>query len=220
MPAVDVAALKRALDDHGMVAHASHVQLPEGASAEAILDEQEFLGSTVLVTPAIVDPGTGQLEAFDDLDRIKRLADRFNAGAERARARGMRVGYHNHFWEFATDFDGRSGLEVFYELVAPDVVAEVDVYWALVGGRDPVELVRTLGDRVLLVHVKDGDGSLGTRSCALGTGVVDVPGVLDAATAATWHVVELEGMGDDIWPALEESHHYLVGSGRSRGRDG
>ena len=60
----------------------------------------------------------------------------------------MRVGYHNHAWEFATDFDGRSGLDVFYELCEPDVIAEIDIYWAQLGGRDPVDLVRTLGERV------------------------------------------------------------------------
>src|SRR5689334_5528602 len=44
-PAVDVAALKRALDANGMVAPSSHVQLPVGEHAQAILDEQEMLGS-------------------------------------------------------------------------------------------------------------------------------------------------------------------------------
>ena len=210
-PEVDVAALKRALDAHGMVAPSSHVQLPDGEHAEAILDEQEMLGSTTLVTAALFDADSATLESFDDLDRIKQLAERFNRAAERARARGMRVGYHNHFWEFATDFDGRSGLEVFYELCEPDIVAEVDVYWAQLGGRDPVDLVRTLGDRVSLLHVKDGDGELGATSSPLGEGVVDLPAVLNAATAAQWHIVELEGMDDDtVWPALETSAQYLV----------
>lgn len=221
MPAVDAHALKRALDEHGLVAHASHVQLPEGEFAEAILDEQEMLGSTMIVVPALFDAETKSVESFSDLDRIKRLAERFNQAADRARPRGIRVGYHNHFWEFATDFDGRSGLEVFYELVEPDVFAEVDIYWAQLGGRDPLDLVRSLGDRVALLHVKDGDGTLGAPSCELGTGVVDLPGVLTAATAATWHVVELEGIGPDaIWPALEASARHLVDAGLSTSRSG
>jgi sugar phosphate isomerase/epimerase len=210
-PAVDVAALKRALDAYGMVAPSSHVQLPDGEHAQAILDEQEMLGSTTLVTAAIFDAESGSLENFSDLDRIKELAERFNRGAELARARGMRVGYHNHFWEFGTDFDGRSGLEVFFELCEPDVVAEVDVYWAQVGGRDPVDLVRTLGDRVRLLHVKDGDGQGGEVSSPLGEGVVDLPPILAAATAAEWHIVELEGLdADTVWPALDTSARYLV----------
>ena len=218
-PPVDTVALKQALDEHGMVVHASHVMLPEGDAAEAILDEQDMLGSKLLVTPALFNPEAGNIEAFDDLDRIKQLAERFNLAAERARPRGMRVGYHNHFWEFATQIDGRSGLEAFYELVEPDVFAEVDVYWAQLGGRDPLDLVRTLGDRVLLLHVKDGDGAMGAPSCALGAGVVDIPGVLQAATSVLAHVVELEGLGsDDVWPALEGCVEYLVDAGLSTGR--
>src|SRR3954452_2245788 len=152
---VDVGALTRALDANGMVAPSCHLHLPEGEHAQAVLDEQELLGSTMLVAPFLLDPESGSFEAFSDLDQIKNAADRFNRAAELARSRGMRVGYHNHSWEVATDFDGRSGLEVFYELCEPDVVAEIDVYWAQVGGRDPVELVHGLGDRVALLHVKD-----------------------------------------------------------------
>ena len=219
MAPIDVAALRRALDERGMVAESCHVHLPEGDAAEGILDEQELLGSRYLVTPALFNVDAGTIEAFDDLDRIKRLAERFNVAADRARSRGMRVGYHNHFWEFAADFDGRSGLETFYDLCEPDVIAEIDVYWAQVGGRDPVELVQSLGDRVVLLHVKDGNGSMGDPSTPLGKGVVDVPAILNAATTAAWHVVELEEMGDGIWPALEDSVRYLVGEGLSTGRD-
>ena len=219
VPPVDVPALKRALDAHGMVAHASHVQLPEGEQAERILDEQELLGSSMLVVPALFDPEAEAVEAFDDLDRIKRLAERFNVAADLARPRGIRVGYHNHFWEFATQFDGVSGLERFYELCEPDVFAEVDLYWAQLGGRDPVDLVRALGERVALLHVKDGDGTLGAPTCPLGDGVVDLAGALAAAGSASWHVVELEGIPEpEVWSELEAAHRYLVAGGWSTGR--
>ena len=130
----------------------------------------------------------------------------------------MRVGYRNHFWELETDFGGRSGLELFYELTVPDVVAEVDVYWAQIAGRDPVDLVHNLGDRVVLLHVKDGTGSFQDPSLSLGTGVVDVPAVLAAGDFVQWHIVELEGMGDGTWSALEQDARYLVDGGWSIGQ--
>jgi sugar phosphate isomerase/epimerase len=207
LPPLDVAALRSSLDEHGMVAPSCHVALPEGAMAQAILDEQEDLGSSLLVAPAVFDEKAGKLEAFDDLDSIKRLAERFNVAADLARPRGMRVGYHNHFWELETDFGGRSGLELFYELTAPDVVAEVDMYWAQVAGRDPVDL-----------HVKDGSGSFQDPSLPLGTGVVDLPAVLAAGDCVQWHVVELEGVGDGTWSALEQGARYLVDGGWSIGQ--
>ena len=57
---------------------------------------------------------------------------------------------------------------------------------------------------------------LGATSSPLGEGVVDLPAVLAAATAAEWHIVELEGMDEEtIWPALETSAQYLVDRGLS-----
>src|SRR4051812_3345683 len=91
---VDVGALKRALDDNGMVTPSCHVHLPEGDHAEAVLDEQELLGSTTLIVPFLLDADSGSFEAFSELDGIKRAAERFNRAAELARSRGMRVGYH------------------------------------------------------------------------------------------------------------------------------
>ena len=211
-PSVDIPALKRALDAHGIPAPSSHAHLPEGEAAQAILDDLELLGSTMLVVPFLFDPEAMAMEPFDDLDRIKQIAERFNVASDLARSRGMRVGYHNHFWEFGTDFDGRSGFEVFFELVEPEVFAEIDVFWAMTGGRDPVELVKALGDRVLLLHVKDGEAEPAAPSSPLGEGNVDVPGVLAAATSARAHIVELEGFDEkEIWPALEKNQRYLTG---------
>jgi sugar phosphate isomerase/epimerase len=211
LPAVDVRALHRALDEHGLVARSCHVMLPDGDGFGKILDDQELLGSGYLVVPSVFNPETGGLEDFSDLDRIKRLAERFNVAAEQARTRSIRIGYHNHHWEFATHFSGRSGFEVFFDFVEPDVFAEIDVYWAQVGGRDPVELIRALGERVQLLHLKDGDGEADSASCDLGEGVVDLLGVMSAATSAAWHVVELEGLDENaLWPMLERSRVWLT----------
>ena len=43
-----------------------------------------------------------------------------------------------------------------FDALDPDVIAEVDIYWAKVGGVDPAALVAELGERAALLHVKDG----------------------------------------------------------------
>ncbi len=219
-PTVDPAALRGALDRHGLVRNAAHVYLPAAHDAAVVFDEQGQLGNRTLITPCIFDVDAGAMETFADLDRIKRLADRFNTVADLARARGMLIGYHNHFWEFGADFDGRTGDEVFFDLVEPDVVAEIDVYWAQVGGRDPAELVGSVGEHATMLHLKDGAGVVGAPNTALGTGILDVPAILATAKHASWHVLELEGLAEDaVWPVLEESYRCLMQLGFSRGRD-
>jgi sugar phosphate isomerase/epimerase len=217
-PSIDTTALKRALAEHGMIAPSSHVTLPEGPRANQILDEQEMLGCKYLVLPSLFDAETGAFETFDNLDRIKVIAERFNLASENARARGMRVGYHNHSQELTADFDGRSWLEALFEIVEPDVFAEVDMYWVQVGGRDPVQVVKSLGDRVLLLHVKDGNTATPEGpSLPIGEGGIDVPSVLAAAPSAQMHVIELENLSEsDVWPVLEQSRRYLLDNGLSR----
>ena len=55
--------------------------------------------------------------------------------------RGIRLGYHNHAFEFEP-LDGTTVWDVLLDRAAPDVDLEVDVYWAAVGGRDPVAAIR------------------------------------------------------------------------------
>ena len=61
-------------------------------------------------------------------------------------------------------FDGRHALEVFADQLDPDVMLEVDTYWAYAGGADVPALLGRLGDRVVALHVKDGDGTLNTKA--------------------------------------------------------
>ena len=64
------------------------------------------------------------------------------------------LGYHNHAFEFAAarrhDDLGRPPGEL-----PPEVDLELDVYWAAVGGRDPVAEIGAIADRVRLLHMKD-----------------------------------------------------------------
>ena len=76
----------------------------------------------------------------------------------------------------------------------PECVSfEMDVFWAVHGGADPVKLLRKYGRRFQLMHVKDWrQGAVGNLtgsapdadSVAVGTGQVDWPAVLQAAQRA------------------------------------
>jgi sugar phosphate isomerase/epimerase len=209
---VPAAEVGRMLQANGLEAASAHVGLAADDDFKAALDDHAAIGCDTVVIPAA--PHTG----FEDPDEVRATADLVNHHAALARDRGVALGYHNHFWELASMPDGRPALLHFYEHTAPDVLAEVDIYWAQVGGADPATLVAELGPRAALLHVKDGPADRGSANVAVGDGAVDTPAVLAAATSARWHFVEFDRCDTDMFTAVERSFDYLVSSGLSRGR--
>jgi sugar phosphate isomerase/epimerase len=196
---------RKSADDLGLVVSATH--------AFALMREEPgpvFEAVAALGTSLAIVPGGTTIEDFSTLDAIARLADRLNGLAEQAATFGLRLGYHNHFWEFEAVVDGRHGLELLVEQVAPEIVFEVDTYWAAVGGADVPAVLGRLGDRVEALHVKDGPVVKVEPNVAVGTGSMDVPAVLAAAPAA-WRVVEFDECATDVFDALAASHAYLTG---------
>lgn len=203
----------RALERTGLEAASAHVGLAEPDQFAAALDEHALVGCTTVVIPAAFEPG------FGDLDAVKGTADLVNRANELARERGITLGYHNHYWELNPLDDDRPALLHFFEHVAPDVIAEVDIYWAQIGGSDPTAIVRELGERCTLLHVKDGPGDdRASANVAVGDGAIDTPAVLAAATSAQWHLIEFDRCDTDMFDAVERSYEYLVGNDLSRGR--
>ncbi len=204
---------RQAVEAAGLEVSAAHAPLPLGDDASKLLDAQEEIGTRAYVVPFAAP------DRFETEDGVKGVADELNGALEAVNGRGMTLGYHNHFWEFSNQFGGRTAHEHLFDLLDPEIFAEVDVYWARVGGVDPAELVRALGPRARLLHVKDGPAD-GPRSAmtAVGDGTLDIPGILGANTSVEWHIVELDRCDGDMFEAIERSHRYLVSNGLSRGR--
>jgi sugar phosphate isomerase/epimerase len=81
-----------------------------------------------------------------------------NRAGRMARDAGLRLGYHNHNWEFfrLTDNPARTAYDVLTDATDPDLVhLQLDLFWATRGARDPVDLIRQNKGRVLQYHVKD-----------------------------------------------------------------
>lgn len=201
----------RVATDAGLVVSSAHVMA--GPDFADTVQTMLSLGCSTLVIPYLPP------EHFADLDAVKRSADLINEANIIARSQGATVGYHNHWWEFETVIDGRAAFLHLYDHLADDVFVELDTYWTKVGGADPVEIISTFGDRVRLLHVKDGPADVpGSNMVAVGSGSMPVPAILAAATHAEWHVVELDRCDTDMFEAVEASYTYLVGDSLSRGR--
>lgn len=196
-------AVRQLLDDLGLELFSSHAPFPAGPDAQRILDEQSQLGAPVLAWSL-------EAEEFATEDSIARGVERVNEGAANAKAYGMQIAYHNHWSEFSRLADGRRAYDVLQERLSPDVLLELDVYWAAVAGADPPAVVREYGDRVRFLHLRDGPAKTAEDAMvALGQGSLDIPAILDANPSVAWHIVELDHCDTDVMTALRESFDYL-----------
>lgn len=182
-------------------AHAGVLGLPDPAPA--------FEAAVALGVQTVIDPAH-RTDDWESIDGIARIAERMNTTAERAREYGLTFGYHNHWWELEARPNGTPALELLAARLSDDVVLEVDTYWVEVGGVDAPELLGRLGDRVRLLHVKDGDKSRDTkRQLPAGEGAVDVAAVLDAAPTAM-RVLEFDDYAGDTIDGLAASLAYVT----------
>lgn len=195
--------LAETLRDLGLAAPSAHAFLLETAEADQAFAAAQHLGTTTLIQP-ITPP-----EQWRDEAGIRAIADQLNAAAETARGHGLAIGYHNHGHEAEPIFDGRTGLHVLADHLSDDVVLEVDVFWAAVGGADVPALLTDLGDRVQLLHLKDGVTAPDGDQLPLGRGNVPLPAILEAATAARLGVVEFDEYAGDLFDGIAASYSWL-----------
>ncbi|MEY2580270.1 MAG: hypothetical protein QOE09_119 [Ilumatobacteraceae bacterium] len=201
------------VEESGLVTSSAHLTDLSPDGMNAALDDLQEIGCDIAVC-AFLPP-----EKFADLDAIKHSADALNKANEIARARGVSLGYHNHWWEFSTNVDGQTAWSALFERLDTTMFIELDIYWATLGGADPRTVIADLDDRVWLLHVKDGPcDAPESPMVAVGSGTLDIPAILTSAPTAKWHVVELDRCASDMFTALADSYRYLVEGGLSRGR--
>lgn len=195
--------LERAFADHGVTAPSAHAPLLSMDDPGSAFAAAQRLGIGV-----VIDPATPP-EAWATRAGVEGIARRLGELAHRAADAGVRVGYHNHYWEFAARVEGAVAFDVFADALDPGVVLEIDTYWVEVGGQSAPAVLRALGDRVEFIHAKDGPLTRDTKAqVALGLGAMDVPAVLAAAPRAV-RVIEFDDTTGDVFDGIAASLSYL-----------
>jgi inosose dehydratase len=143
---------------------------------------------------------------------LKYMAVVFNLLGRRISAEGLKFGVHAHMW---TQFENRREIDSVLGATDPKHVWFVlDTGHITMAGIDPVELTRTLGDRIIEFHLKDtmpkhrggakqrrdrNDAMKDPIFFALGKGGVDFPAIkahLDEIGWRGWLTVELDSSPD------------------------
>jgi sugar phosphate isomerase/epimerase len=118
------------------------------------------------------------------LDDYKRYADVFNKAAETCKARGIQFAYHNHDFEFKA-VDGQIPYDILLNNTDKNLVKmELDLYWTVFAGKDPVELFKKNPGRFPLWHLKDMEKSEKREFAEVGTGSIDFASILKAKKTA------------------------------------
>ena len=195
--------LGAALAENGLTAPSGHAPLLS-QDQDGIFAAARDLGITTVIDPFI------PADRWQSAEDIRATAAGINAAAKKGAEYGIRVGYHNHAWELESIIEGRTALEYFADLLDPEVVLEVDTYWVAVGGQDPVDILTKLGDRVKLIHIKDGPLNSDTKAqLPAGKGKVAVLDVIAAAKSLEVGVVEFDDYSGDIFEGIAESLAFL-----------
>lgn len=190
----------------------SHVPFLDDASEETILEIAAAFGLSN-VTIAMLPPVD-----FETIDSIKNVCERLNRAGEFARANGLTMHYHNHWWEYKR-INGTATLDIMLDELDDNVGLQIDTYWVQVGGEDAVEVVKQVGDRAPLIHLKDGWLDALGDMAAVGHGMMNVPAIVNAtADTAQWYIVEQDRSNNHRLDAVQQSYTYLTTNGLARGK--
>lgn len=117
---------------------------------------------------------------FPTIAEWQAFAERLDAAGKVFRAAGIPLGYHNHAHEFQA-IDGVRPFDVITKGTSRrNVHLEIDLYWAVTGGVDPVRVFYDNAGRVKQYHVKDRAPDGGFAD--LGEGTIDFRRIF----RATW----------------------------------
>ncbi len=207
------------LDQHGLASPSVHVAIEvlerdfAGFAANA-----KVIGHRWLIVPSL---NTRQLTTADSW---KGMAARFNALGKQARDAGLKFAFHNHAVEPTPLADGTRPYDVLLGETDPAIVEfQMDLYWMIKAGGDPLAYFAKHPGRFTSVHVKDGTpvpllsrGAVGTKEEMLqrdvGAGAVNWAAIFRQRRMAgiQHYYVEHDNPGADPFASVTASYNYLA----------
>jgi sugar phosphate isomerase/epimerase len=194
--------MRSLLDRFGLAATSSHIGTAEmRGDWERTLEDAVTLGQRY-ITCAWIDAGDRTLNGY------REIADLFDRSGEAARSAGLQLCYHNHDFEF-TRVEGVVPYDLLLSECDHDLVKmEMDIYWLVKGGRDPLEYFQWYPGRFPLLHVKDMDAA--GKMVDVGQGVIGFRGIFErAAQAGMQHFFVEHDEPKDPLATARVSYDYL-----------
>ncbi len=209
---VSVNQFKNMLDANGLSSPSGHYELGTFLSREGTrsdfaytVDIAKKLGQKYIVIPHISE------NLRTNLDDYKRLAEKMNEAGEICKNADLKLAYHNHAFEFE-EYDGTTGFQVLLNNTDKDLVDfEMDIYWVVRGGKDPVAMMQANPGRFPLWHVKDMSKTNHELNTEIGSGTIDYKEIFQAAkkAGAKHFILEQENFEMEPYKSLAQSYKYM-----------
>lgn len=206
---MEPAAFKALCDENKLPILSSHTGRPAPDSAnyaetmawwDVCIDAHVAAGAKYIVQPSMGET------AYESLEGLKQWCIYFNEVGEKCNAKGIRFGYHNHSREFTTVFDSTIILyDYMLENTDPaKVMFQLDLYWCVEGGKNPVDYFNKYPGRFELWHIKDAEeiGASGKMDFASIWAAAEVSGM-------QYGIVEVEKYNFDTFTSCKMSFDFL-----------
>jgi sugar phosphate isomerase/epimerase len=202
------ASIAGALKDAGLRCSTIHVGYEQlSGDMAGVLKDADALGVKTIVNPYLPH----KQKPFASREEILQAAGDFAKWSKECRAAGKRFGYHIHSQEFGKDGEGTL-FDVLAKEAGPDVGFEADVFWITAAGVDPVKLMGQYPGRFWFTHLKDmakGSQSPADRAnVVIGTGSIDIKGIVAAGAAAGVEIHYLEDESPAVLTQVPQSVAY------------
>lgn len=204
------------LEKRGLRATSAHVQYNDLRDKfDQVLDEVKTLGVAYAIVPWIPHDGP-----FTEASAAAAAAD-FAKWGDAFAAAGVKFGYHPHGYEFgAGKLTGDTPFDRLAQATAGHHVEfEMDVFWVVYGGADPLTLLEKYNGRWMGLHVKDirkgaatgfaEPHAAATDKVVVGTGQLDWPAIIGAARAQGVQHFYIEDESPDPLGNIPQSIAYL-----------
>jgi sugar phosphate isomerase/epimerase len=182
------AELRKLLDENALACCGTHIALKTlmGDNLAPTVEFNAILGNRFLVVPALPPERRSSRQNWLETARI------FNEISAKLETAGMRIGYHNHSFEFR-QLDGATPWDTFFGNTRKEVFMQMDIGNAVDGGADPVAFIRKYPGRALTVHVRESSRS--NPQAYVGEGDVNWQQVFDTLEkdgGTEWYIVEYD----------------------------
>lgn len=170
---------QKLLKDNGLKAISGHVSTAVlRSSLDQMIDDCMTVGQKFIVCPFTTP------QERSTLDDFKKLVELFTKTGEACKKAGVSFAYHNHAFEF-DKVEGQMLFDYLLDNIPANLMnMEIDLFWAVKAGVNPLNYFEKYPKRFPLWHVKDMDNTEKKEFTEVGNGTIDFKPIFQNASKA------------------------------------